>query len=155
MKLVRKYSFRVMNVSQFYPRPGTAAAKMQKVNSKQVKARSREISKFYKTIDRWSHLLGREQLVLITESETNSGISQLVAHNKSYVKVIIISEDLELLGKMVLVKFVKVYTWHIEGEIVDKTPDLPQASPDYFEGVSTKISYEKRMEINQKIRTKI
>jgi len=47
MKLVRKYKFSVMNISQFYPRPGTVAAKMKKCNTKDVKRRSREISKFY------------------------------------------------------------------------------------------------------------
>lgn len=33
MKLVDKYKFPILNISQFYPRPGTAAMKMKKVPS--------------------------------------------------------------------------------------------------------------------------
>ena len=35
--LVRKYKFPVLNISQFYPRPGTVAAKWKKVPSAEVK----------------------------------------------------------------------------------------------------------------------
>jgi threonylcarbamoyladenosine tRNA methylthiotransferase CDKAL1 len=40
MSLVGKYKFRVLNISQFYSRPGTAAEKMKKCNTKDVKVRS-------------------------------------------------------------------------------------------------------------------
>jgi threonylcarbamoyladenosine tRNA methylthiotransferase CDKAL1 len=33
LKLVEKYKFPVLNISQFYPRPGTVAAKWKKVPS--------------------------------------------------------------------------------------------------------------------------
>lgn len=37
IRLVQKYRFPVVNISQFYPRPGTAAAKMDKVPTHIVK----------------------------------------------------------------------------------------------------------------------
>lgn len=40
LKCVAKYRFPWVNISQFYPRPGTAAMRMKKCNSKDVKARS-------------------------------------------------------------------------------------------------------------------
>ena len=33
MNLVRKYRFGIMNISQFYPRPGTPAANMKRVDT--------------------------------------------------------------------------------------------------------------------------
>ena len=37
LKLVNKYKFPVLNISQFYPRPGTVAAKWKKVPTSDVK----------------------------------------------------------------------------------------------------------------------
>ena len=53
MKMARNFKFPVLNISQFYPRPGTPAAKMKKCNTKDVKRRSREISKFYVGLKRF------------------------------------------------------------------------------------------------------
>lgn len=41
MELVEKYKFPVLNISQFYPRPGTPAAQMKRVPTAKVKQRSR------------------------------------------------------------------------------------------------------------------
>lgn len=38
--LVRRHQFPVLNISQFYPRPGTVAAKWKQLNSADKKARS-------------------------------------------------------------------------------------------------------------------
>ena len=45
----------------------------------------------------------------------------MVAHNKSYVKVLI-PKDEELYGKELLVKIKEVSKWHCVGEIIDKNP---------------------------------
>ena len=37
---MRKYKFPILNISQFYPRPGTPAAKMRRVATHIVKART-------------------------------------------------------------------------------------------------------------------
>ncbi|EEH53368.1 uncharacterized protein MICPUCDRAFT_9362, partial [Micromonas pusilla CCMP1545] len=46
MALCRKYDFIELHLSQFYPRPGTPAARMKKVNSREVKRRSRELTNY-------------------------------------------------------------------------------------------------------------
>ena len=43
MSLVEEFQFPVLNISQFYPRPGTPAAKMKPLPSAVKKARSREM----------------------------------------------------------------------------------------------------------------
>ncbi len=58
MQLVSKYKFPVLNISQFYARPGTAAAKMQKLNSKIVKERSSEMTKLFESYRTNEHLNG-------------------------------------------------------------------------------------------------
>jgi len=43
MDLVRHYRFGHCHISQFYPRPGTPAARMKRVPTAIVKQRSREV----------------------------------------------------------------------------------------------------------------
>lgn len=64
-KLVEKYQFPVINISQFYPRPGTVAAKWKKVLTSEVKKRSSEITNIFNSYTTNGHLIGSEQLVWI------------------------------------------------------------------------------------------
>ena len=59
-QLVEKYKFPVLNISQFYPRPGTVAAKWKKVPSDVVKARSSEITTIFNSYSTFSDLKGTE-----------------------------------------------------------------------------------------------
>jgi len=45
------------------------AAKMKKCNTKDVKRRSREISKFYIGLERFTSFMGEKMLVIFSESE--------------------------------------------------------------------------------------
>ena len=45
MRLVRHYRFPILNISQFYPRPGTPAARMKRVPTHLVKERTRQPKK--------------------------------------------------------------------------------------------------------------
>lgn len=49
MRLVEKYKFPVLNISQFYPRPGTVAAKWKKVPTQDVKKRSNDLTKLFES----------------------------------------------------------------------------------------------------------
>ncbi|MBS1889697.1 MAG: hypothetical protein JST59_00260 [Actinobacteria bacterium] len=82
-----------MNISQFYPRPGTAAAKMEKLPTNIVKERSSRITKVFHSIDKFSRMVGGEYRVWINEKETNKGVTSLVGHTKNYVKVILPFEE--------------------------------------------------------------
>ena len=83
INLVDKYKFPVLNISQFYPRPGTAAMKMKKVPSVDVKNRSKKITELFQSFKRWDNMLGSIQKVWINDSEVRKGgESQLIGHTK-------------------------------------------------------------------------
>ena len=125
LNMVEKYKFPVINISQFYPRPGTVAAKWKKIDTKEVHYRSKALDELFGSYSNYKHLLNTEQRVWVhdTNEETkNKKENMMVAHNKSYVKVLI-PKDEELYGKELIVKIKEVYKWHCVGEIIDKNPE--------------------------------
>lgn len=66
LQLVEKYKFPVLNISQFYSRPGTVAAKWKKVPSQDIKKRSMELTKLFDSYTTNNHYIGAEQLVWIS-----------------------------------------------------------------------------------------
>ncbi|XP_065438040.1 threonylcarbamoyladenosine tRNA methylthiotransferase isoform X7 [Chrysemys picta bellii] len=77
MKLVEEYRFPSLFINQFYPRPGTPAAKIHQVPALVV---------------------GERQRVLVTEESFDSQF--YVAHNQFYEQVLV-PKDPEFMGKMV------------------------------------------------------
>jgi threonylcarbamoyladenosine tRNA methylthiotransferase CDKAL1 len=63
--MVRRHQFPVLNISQFYPRPGTVAAKWKQINTQDKKARSQEITTIFNSYSTNGHFVGTEQLVWI------------------------------------------------------------------------------------------
>ena len=59
-ELVKKYEFPVLNISQFYARPGTVAYKWKKVPSAEVKKRSGEATKIFNSYTTNNQFLGTE-----------------------------------------------------------------------------------------------
>jgi threonylcarbamoyladenosine tRNA methylthiotransferase CDKAL1 len=89
MDLVRKYRFPVVNISQFYARPGTPAARFKQLSSQIVKDRSRRLSEFFNSgiSSPYQKLQGSKQRVFVTEMAADK--HNLCGHNKSYVQVIL------------------------------------------------------------------
>eukprot|EP00955_Chlamydomonas_euryale_P069263 360379-Chlamydomonas_euryale.AAC.3 len=82
----RRYRFPHTHISQFYPRPGTPAARMRKVPSSVVKARSRDVTALTDSwADPYAHLLGSTLRVWVVDVAAD-GV-KLVGHTKSYVQV--------------------------------------------------------------------
>jgi len=124
LDLIRKYKFPVINISQFYSRPGTVAAKWKKVDSKEVKRRSTETAKLFKSYSNYDNLKNTIQRVWIHDTKDegrNPDENVMVGHTKSYVKVLI-KRDQELVGKRAIVKITEVHKWHVYGEIIEKNP---------------------------------
>ena len=80
-------------------RPGTAAAKMKRVNTKDVKSRSKALTKLFESYHCYDKLINTTQQVWIRDKEPkkNSDEVYLVGHTKNYVKVLI-NGDENLLG---------------------------------------------------------
>jgi threonylcarbamoyladenosine tRNA methylthiotransferase CDKAL1 len=116
MELVEKYRFHIMNISQFYPRPGTPAAKMKRVPTQIVKNRSRRITKLFDSFDPYPLLVGTIQKVWIN-TEVSDDQKYTVGHTKNYTKVLLERDDL-LMGSMVDVKITSSARFHVIGEIM-------------------------------------
>lgn len=68
IEIVKKYEFPSLFINQFYPRPGTPAARLVKVNSNEAKRRTREITKVFHSYQRYKKdRIGEECNVLICE----------------------------------------------------------------------------------------
>lgn len=100
--LVEQYKFPSLFINQFYPRPGTPAARMKRLPTEEVKRRTREISKVFHSYQPYDHKVGERQAVLITEDSKDG--AHFVGHNKYYDQVLIHKSEGDLMGKMVHVE---------------------------------------------------
>ncbi|CAI5987570.1 unnamed protein product [Closterium sp. NIES-64] len=94
LDLIRKYKFAQVHISQFYPRPGTPAARMPKVPSGEVKQRSRALTALIESFTPYTNLLGTTQRVWITDVAADK--TKLVGHTDSYVQVLVPPDDVAL-----------------------------------------------------------
>lgn len=115
LELVRRYKFPVLNISQFYPRPGTPAARMKRLPGSLGKKRSSEVTQLFDSYETNRHLVGQELRAWFSETETKHG--QTVGHTKGYVKVVVPRDD-GLLGRTARVRVHGATKWHIEAEVV-------------------------------------
>ncbi len=139
MDLVREFHFPVLNISQFYPRPGTPALKMKQVSSQVKKARSREMTELF-----YSYLpfedagvdivhedgttsrgvngrrlpVGTECAVWVS-NEVNTKHRQSVCHTKNYSKVVVPLLDPSLKGARLRVRVTQCAKFHCVAEVVD------------------------------------
>ena len=116
LRLVRKYRFPVLNISQFYPRPGTPAAKMRRVATHIVKERTRDLTAVFKSYALpHAHLVGTQQRVLATDVASDK--KHLVAHTKGYVQVLLPLRH-ELLGCTLLVAITESGKFYVRGDVL-------------------------------------
>uniref|UniRef100_A0A0N5A9E3 tRNA-t(6)A37 methylthiotransferase n=1 Tax=Syphacia muris TaxID=451379 RepID=A0A0N5A9E3_9BILA len=104
MNLVKKYHFPSVFINQFFPRPGTPASKMRKVDSVEAKRRTAEMSAYFRSYSRYTaDRIGRIEEVLVCERATD-GV-HYVGHNKSYEQILVPALDNTIMGKFVKVQF--------------------------------------------------
>eukprot|EP00252_Welwitschia_mirabilis_P015172 TRINITY_DN3338_c0_g1_i1.p1 TRINITY_DN3338_c0_g1~~TRINITY_DN3338_c0_g1_i1.p1 ORF type:complete len:632 (-),score=110.26 TRINITY_DN3338_c0_g1_i1:33-1928(-) len=114
VKLIEEYKFSQVHISQFYPRPGTPAARMKKVPTSEVKKRSRRLTSIFESFTPYAGMEGRTERVWVTDSAAD-GV-HLVGHTKSYVQVLIKAPN-TLLGNSVEVKITSSGRWSVFGDI--------------------------------------
>lgn len=128
MALLEKYKFPVLNIAQFYPRPGTAAAKLKKLQGHVVKQRSRRVTEHFHSYTTWDWLVGTEQTVCVVEFGKDQ--VYIVGHTPGYTQVLL-PRDASLLGKHVLARIVSAEKWCVKGEVLrelEPAAPLPQVS---------------------------
>lgn len=110
----------IINVSKFFIRPRTTAARMQKdfVNPSEIKARSSSAASFIKKVmfernQRWVGWIGD---ILI--DEVGKRPFSWIGRNFAYKPIVVKSLD-NLLGKTLHVKVVKTFPTYLEGTIIE------------------------------------
>ncbi|KAH8584475.1 2-methylthioadenine synthetase [Cryptosporidium sp. chipmunk genotype I] len=121
VELINKYKFPVINISKFYPRPGTPAAKMKPVSNGISKSRSSEITDIFQSFNHNEYIfekLPNDKVVKVWFIEHSEKSNHTVGHTKNYNKVLV-NMDSNLLGKCAMVKLIKPHKWHIEGIVIN------------------------------------
>ncbi|XP_042390029.1 threonylcarbamoyladenosine tRNA methylthiotransferase-like [Zingiber officinale] len=116
INLIKDYQFAQVHISQFYPRPGTPAARMKKVPSTVVKNHSRELTSVFESFSPYQGMTGQTLRIWITEIATD-GV-HLVGHTKEYIQVLVIAPE-SMLGTSVDAKITSVGRWSVFGEITE------------------------------------
>lgn len=114
--LIKDYNFAQVHISQFYPRPGTPAARMKKVPSNVVKQRSRELTAVFESFTPYTGVEGKVERIWITDIASD-GV-HLVGHTKGYIQVLVICPE-SMLGTSAMVKITSVGRWSVFGEVIE------------------------------------
>lgn len=136
MKLCEKYKFHSLFINQFFPRPGTPAARMPKVPTQDVKKRTKRLSEFFKSYEPYGDQVGEVCQVLVTEISHDK--NHYVAHNKYYQQVLVPMKE-QFMGKMITVKIVSATKHSMIAEPIDEgfspalRPALPKGTVSGFE----------------------
>ncbi|KAJ3045463.1 hypothetical protein HK097_001194, partial [Rhizophlyctis rosea] len=91
LELLREYEFSVLHISQFYPRPGTPAARLPRLPTHETKRRSRLATQLFESYEKNSHLIGSIQKVLVTDRSSDGKF--YVGHNKLYQQVLVEADE--------------------------------------------------------------
>ncbi|XP_026388419.1 threonylcarbamoyladenosine tRNA methylthiotransferase-like [Papaver somniferum] len=138
VNLVKEYKFPQVHISQFYPRPGTPAARMKKVPSAIVKKRSRELTSVFESFTPYQGMEGQIERIWITEIATD-GV-HLVGHTKGYIQVLVIAPE-AMLGTSTDVKITSVGRWSVFGEVID----TPKSDMEKETGSRERKSIDEKM----------
>ena len=114
LSLIKEIKPDVMNISRFWPMPGTRAAEMKLINQKKIMERTDELMKLHNQLSLAINqsFIGKEMKVFVDENR--EGL--IVARDSAY-RFVILKGDKSLLGKTVNVKIVGADSHHLIGEI--------------------------------------
>lgn len=140
MTLCAHYKFPSLFINQFFPRPGTPAAKMTRVDPVLVKKRTKRLTELFLSYEPYAHKVGDVQTVLVTERSHDK--KHYVGHNKFYEQVLLPMHD-NLLGKSVQVRIIKATKFSMEAELLQEEKEWkdcvkPQENQQKKKAVSKK-----------------
>jgi len=113
--LVQKFKFNVLFVNQFYPRPGTPAAKMKRVPTSIVKQRTKKISNWFKSYMPWENRVGEKHKILITEEAPDG---KHLAGRTEFYEMVLVEPDPNLMGKAVEVEIIDTGKFYLMGKVI-------------------------------------
>lgn len=130
MKLVAEYKFPSLFINQYFPRPGTPAAKLPRIDPQEVKKRTKAISALFQSYQPYGDEVGQVQTVLVTEISHDK--NYYVGHNKYYDQVLV-PKDENLMGKCVDVEITSAGKHYLKCRLLSMTgvhrPAVPLPQP--------------------------
>ncbi|XP_037827381.1 threonylcarbamoyladenosine tRNA methylthiotransferase [Lucilia sericata] len=114
--LCEKYKFPSLFINQFFPRPGTPAAKMTRIPPNLVKKRTKRLTDLFNSYHPYAGREGQIYNVLVTEVSHDK--LHYVAHNKSYEQILLPMRP-NLLGTSVRVRITSTSKFSMNAEILD------------------------------------
>jgi len=113
--LVEEIKPDVVNISRFFPRPGTPAEKMRQLDAKLIKSRSRRLSEIVRRVS-WKkneEWIGWEGEILVDEKGKGSS---WIGRNFAY-KPIVVRSDKNLIGRFLKVRVTRAFPTYLEADI--------------------------------------
>uniref|UniRef100_A0A8D2JMY0 tRNA-t(6)A37 methylthiotransferase n=1 Tax=Sciurus vulgaris TaxID=55149 RepID=A0A8D2JMY0_SCIVU len=142
VKLVDEYRFPSLFINQFYPRPGTPAAKLEQVPAQVKKHRTKDLSRVFHSYNPYDHKIGERQQVLVTEESFDSKF--YVAHNRFYEQVLV-PKNPPFMGKMVEVDIYESGKHFMKGQpVLDAKVYTPSISKPLARGEVSGLRQEFR-----------
>ncbi|RCN43735.1 hypothetical protein ANCCAN_10300 [Ancylostoma caninum] len=84
MQLVRDYKFPSLFINQFYPRSGTPAARMKKIDTVEARRRTAAMSALFREYSRYTpERVGEEHDVLVCEMASGGSLEELKRQRRS------------------------------------------------------------------------
>ncbi|XP_044282292.1 threonylcarbamoyladenosine tRNA methylthiotransferase [Varanus komodoensis] len=152
MKLVEEYKFPSLFINQFYPRPGTPAAKMHQVPAQIKKQRTKELSRLFHSYNPYDHKIGERQKVLVTEESFDSKF--YVAHNRFYEQVLV-PKSPAFMGKMVEVDIFEAGKHFMRGQpVLDASVFTPSITRPLAKGEVSGLTEELRQALENSSESK-
>ncbi|MEM1514671.1 MAG: tRNA (N(6)-L-threonylcarbamoyladenosine(37)-C(2))-methylthiotransferase [Thermoproteota archaeon] len=116
LRLIEDVRPDIVNISKFFPRPNTPAAKMRQIDNREVSLRSRLATDLVNRISfemnmRWA---GWEGEILVDEKGPGDS---WIGRNHAY-KPIVIKSEKNLLGKFINVRITEAHTNYLEAKII-------------------------------------
>lgn len=126
LTLCAKYKFPSLFINQFFPRPGTPAARLPRIPAQDVKQRTKKLTELFNSYQPYSHKVGETQEVLVTEISHDK--KYYVGHNKFYEQVLV-PMDKDYMGKLVKVRIVEAGKFSMISKPLDKVVAPGLAEP--------------------------
>lgn len=125
MTLCAKYKFPSLFINQFFPRPGTPAARMARIPANMVKKQTKRLTELFNSYEPYAGRVGQIYSVLVTEISHDK--KHYVGHNNFYEQILLPMRE-NLLGTAVRVKVTSTNKFSINAEILDDEYDWTKCS---------------------------
>jgi len=117
IRLIEEVKPDIVNISRFFPRPGTPAEKMRQLDVKLINSRSRRLSEVVRRISwkRNEEWIGWEGEILVDEKGRGSS---WIGRNFAY-KPIVVKSNKNLIGRFLKVRVTRAFPTYLEADILE------------------------------------